>query len=220
MPLSGSPTIPTPDPDPSPEVFSAAEVAPRGALILKVRLDLDVATESAAREELVRRVEGARGPVVVDLTDRFMGVSGIRVLLAAGATADRRGAPFAVVGAPRWLRELAPALEIDDQLPFHPTVACALRALTGEPSAPGAGQDGDPTPDGRERSDGRAPAPVRYERLVLVRDGSLAGVDGSPDGADGALDDPLDRLSHTPPDGRDWPGRVRARREGSPTKWR
>jgi anti-anti-sigma regulatory factor len=196
MSASGPPSILAPDPDPALGVFSATEPAPGGALVLTVRLDLDVATEAAAGRELHARLAGRRGPVVVDLTDRFLGVSGIRVLLTASALADRVGAPFAVVGAPRWLRELAPVLEVDEQLPFFPTLDAALTELTGEPVRATAEQDAGAVQhlgvaagaEDRAASGGSGlPEVPRHERLVVVPDGTGdADADGTRDRPPGA----------------------------------
>ena len=102
------------------DVFDAVVLPGRDELVLRLRRELDVATEATARGELERRLHGVTRPVLVDLAGVFVGVSGIRVLLHAERITARAGVPCAVVAPPAWLSRLAPALGLEGRIAFRP----------------------------------------------------------------------------------------------------
>ena len=111
---------------PAPHARGAGDV-----LLLTTRLDLDLATEDDADREV--RAALLPGPGVagalLDVSAVFVGVAGIRVMLAGAERARAAGYSFVVVGAPAWLIELAPAIGAGS-LTFCPTVEHGL-AHTG-----------------------------------------------------------------------------------------
>jgi anti-anti-sigma regulatory factor len=98
------------------------------AVLLRARVDLDLATHAAARAELLAAVAGPGGALVLDLAGVFVGAVLVRDLVALSERASHTRVPVVVVAAPRWLAELAPRLDMPP-LRFADTVAEAVRAL-------------------------------------------------------------------------------------------
>jgi hypothetical protein len=71
----------------------------RRTLVLTALVDIDLATEAAARAEITAPDPGAPDGLVLDLSGVFVGVAAIRCI----RDATERGSALAVVGAPRWL---------------------------------------------------------------------------------------------------------------------
>jgi hypothetical protein len=110
-------------------VFDVGEFADvpgpgRRAVVLTARADLDMASEAAARAQIAEETVGAADAVLFDLTLVFVGAAAIRCV---GDAAER--IPLvAVVGAPRWLADLAAIAGIGP-LPFARTVPEAVAVL-------------------------------------------------------------------------------------------
>ena len=73
------------------------------ALLLTARVDLDLATEVAARRQLGQVARSGAMAVVLDLTGVFIGVAVLRCLRDLAAGRDGAGLPIVTVGAPSWL---------------------------------------------------------------------------------------------------------------------
>jgi hypothetical protein len=73
------------------------------ALLVTARLDLDVSTESAARQELRQVVRGSAAAVVLDLSGVFVGVTVLRCLRDLAGGRDGAGPAVVAVGGPAWL---------------------------------------------------------------------------------------------------------------------
>jgi hypothetical protein len=110
-------------------VFDVGELADvpgagRRAVVLTARADLDMASEAAARAQIAEQVVGVADAVLLDLTLVFVGATAIRCV---GDAAER--VPLvAVVGAPRWLADLAAMAGIGP-LSFTRTVPEAVAVL-------------------------------------------------------------------------------------------
>jgi len=96
----------------------------RQGVVLTARADLDMASETAARARIAERDVGAADAVLLDLTLVFVGAAAIRCV---GDAAERVPA-VAVVGAPRWLADLAARAGIGPLL-FGRTVPEAVAVL-------------------------------------------------------------------------------------------
>jgi anti-anti-sigma regulatory factor len=104
------------------------------ALLLTALVDLDLATSGRCRAELLEVAGGEGRAVVLDLRRVFVGAHVVRDLVALAERAGHAGRPVAVVGAPRWLVELAANLDMPP-VRFVDDVAAAvagLRAAAGE----------------------------------------------------------------------------------------
>ena len=96
---------------PEPEDFSIVTEDENGRLLVTVRGELDLAT-APELEAIVLPVLDAGGRVLLDLrTLEFMDSSGVRVLVAAHARAERDGERFAIV-RPRGESEVSRIIEV------------------------------------------------------------------------------------------------------------
>jgi hypothetical protein len=102
-------------------------------LLLTARADLDLTTAELARIELRRAVRGPVDAVLLDITRTYVGVTAIHLILEISQQV--RG-PLAVVGAPKWLVDTAPLLDLP-RVPHLRTVDAAIAALRldGRPEA-------------------------------------------------------------------------------------
>lgn len=98
------------------------------ASVLTAVVDLDVATEKLGLEQIRAVLPRAADAVIVDFSRVFVGVCGLRLVVAAVEQATRAGRPVAVVGAPSWMVKIARHLDVP-VIPFHPTTAAAVDAL-------------------------------------------------------------------------------------------
>jgi hypothetical protein len=97
-------------------------------VLLRARVDLDLATHAAARAEMLDAVSGPGGVLVLDLAGACVGAVFVSDLVALSEYAARRGTPVAVVAAPPWLVALTTRLDMPP-LRFADTVAAAVQAL-------------------------------------------------------------------------------------------
>jgi hypothetical protein len=127
------------------------------AVLLTARVDLDLATEAGALSEIRRVTAEPVDAALLDLSYAFVGVTVVRCLRELAAPAR----PVAVVGAPRWLVELAPRLDLP-ALPYLRTVSEAADRLraAGLPRQDGhllrdGHHDGQPHHDGHPHGEAR-----------------------------------------------------------------
>jgi hypothetical protein len=112
------------------------------AVLLSARQDLDLATIGTARAELVEACAGAGAAVLLDVTGVFVGVVLVRCLVELAERTSHARKSVAVIGAPGWLVELKPRLDMPP-LPFAATVDSAvaeLRAACGAVTGGPAGR--------------------------------------------------------------------------------
>jgi hypothetical protein len=98
------------------------------AVLLSARGDLDLATVDAARAEMLAACAGPGSALLLDVTGVFVGVVLARCLAELARRTDRVGKPVAVIGAPAWLVDLRPRLDVPPVL-FTDTVDAAVAAL-------------------------------------------------------------------------------------------
>ncbi|HWB67157.1 MAG TPA: STAS domain-containing protein [Mycobacteriales bacterium] len=87
------------------------------AVVLRVEVDLDIATEDRARRELQAAVAGSPGPgwlLMCFADDLFVDVRGVQLFVDAAADAVGLGRRLAVVAPPRSLRRIVSVLGIDE----------------------------------------------------------------------------------------------------------
>jgi anti-anti-sigma regulatory factor len=97
-------------------------------VLLRARVDLDLATRTAARAEMLDTVSGPGDALVLDLGRTFVGAALVRDLVALSEHATHTGKPVAVVAAPPWLVELTTRLDMPP-LRFADTVPAAVQEL-------------------------------------------------------------------------------------------
>jgi anti-anti-sigma factor len=84
---------------------------------VRLRGELDLATAPVLSEAL-RRLQGSREPVVLDLDElAFIDMSGLRVVLAAAGEALGEPGAFSVTRGSPQVRRLVELVQIDGQLP-------------------------------------------------------------------------------------------------------
>jgi anti-anti-sigma factor len=108
---------------PKPFVGAFATVrrpATAGATRLVLTGELDLVTAARARAS-IRRAQAESDVLICDLADLwFIDLTGLRVLLAAAADADRTGRRLLVVNAPATLCRMLRVLRLDDALETAP----------------------------------------------------------------------------------------------------
>jgi anti-sigma B factor antagonist len=99
----------------------------RGATVLALRGDVDVAKGLGLRDILGDLLGGPPGPLVVDLTDvRFLDSSGVGLLVTSHRRAAEDSRPFAVAGAGDAVRRTLQLTRTDRILNLHDTLGAAL----------------------------------------------------------------------------------------------
>jgi hypothetical protein len=111
----------------------------RGTLLTALT-DLDLATCHAARTELARAEARADKALVVDVSEVFVSVVALRVIVEALVVTTRRSIAFALVGAPHWMLKTVPHLDIPP-LPVYNTVTAAVADVRRTWSSTTAGAD-------------------------------------------------------------------------------
>ncbi len=106
-------------------VFDMSTV--RDALVLTACRDLDIATWRAASLQLDGLLSRCALPVVLDVTDVFVGVAALRVLLDVVDRYGRTGRPVGIVGVSRGIERLLAELGLPP-LPTFATIEAALEA--------------------------------------------------------------------------------------------
>jgi hypothetical protein len=97
-------------------------------VLLRARRDLDLATADAARAEMLDACGGSGAAVLLDVTGVFVGAVLIRCLAEVAERASRAGKPVVLIGAPGWLVDLQPRLDLPP-VPLVGTVDSAVAAL-------------------------------------------------------------------------------------------
>jgi hypothetical protein len=95
------------------------------ALLLTARTDLDLSTAELARAELRRAVRDPVDAVLLDITRAYVGVVAIHCIVEIRR---RVRGPVAVIGAPQWLVDTAPLLDLPP-VPHLRTVDAAIAVL-------------------------------------------------------------------------------------------
>jgi anti-anti-sigma regulatory factor len=100
----------------------------RSVSILTARVDLDIATEKAALEQVREVVSGTGDAMVVDLGGVFVGACGVGLVVTAVERAARARKPCAVVSAPQWMIHVAARLDVPP-ISFHDSLSSAVASL-------------------------------------------------------------------------------------------
>jgi anti-anti-sigma factor len=88
---------------------------PDGAVELKVRGELDLATADGFEERLGEAIDGADGTVVIDFSDcSFVDSVGVRALIRGGRRLDGSGRTLRVTGARAQVRDLFRLIVLDE----------------------------------------------------------------------------------------------------------
>lgn len=90
---------------------------PPNAVVMRARVDLDIAVEDRARAELQAACRAAPVPgwvLVCFEDDCFVDVRGVQIFLDAAAQAAVAGGRFGVVAPPRSLRRIVTVLGLDE----------------------------------------------------------------------------------------------------------
>jgi anti-anti-sigma factor len=88
--------------------------SPNGAVTLRVRAELDMATVEGFEPALERAIASSEGPVVVDFGDcRFVDSVGVRALMRGAHRLADAGRVMRVVGARDQVRELFDMIALD-----------------------------------------------------------------------------------------------------------
>jgi anti-anti-sigma factor len=88
---------------------------PHGAVELKVRGELYLATAEGFEEQLGDAIEGTDGTVVVDFSDcSFVDSVGVRALIRGGRRLDGSGRTLRVTGARAQVRDLFRLIVLDE----------------------------------------------------------------------------------------------------------
>jgi hypothetical protein len=103
----------------------------RHAVLLTARVDLDLATEAAARSQIGRIVRQPAAAVLLDLTDVFVGVAVLRCIRDIAGSRDGAGPTVVTVGAPSWLTAVEPLLGLPP-VQAADTVDAAVKALCAD----------------------------------------------------------------------------------------
>jgi anti-sigma B factor antagonist len=109
------------------------DVIETGAAELRLSLDgrLDASGAEAVETAFTAQVAGAPGHVLVDITGvSFAGSLGIRMLIAAGRVATRRGRQMVLVGPQAQVAEVFSIVALDDLIPVVADEAAALALLS------------------------------------------------------------------------------------------
>jgi hypothetical protein len=115
------------------------------AVLLSAREDLDLATVTAARAELLAACAAPGAALLLDVTGVFVGVVLVRCLAELVERSGRAGKAVVVIGAPGWLVDLRRRLSVPPVL-FADTVDAAVAALRpGQPVSAGRGPGGSAT---------------------------------------------------------------------------
>jgi len=102
----------------------------RGAVVVTVTGDVDMAPACSPREEVLDRLDHRPSALVVDLTGvTFFGSPGISALVAASRRAERLGVPFAVVADHRAVLRPLHVTGVAETLDVYATRAAAFAAL-------------------------------------------------------------------------------------------
>jgi hypothetical protein len=105
--------------------LSGVPAADQWALLLTARADLDLSTAAPARTEVRQACAGPVDAVLLDVTQAYVGVVVIHCMVEI---ARRVRGPLAVVGAPQWLVEAGPLLDLPPVRHLR-TVDAAVAAL-------------------------------------------------------------------------------------------
>jgi hypothetical protein len=103
-------------------------VAGQCTLLLTAVVDLDLTTCATAGAQLLDAANEPVQAVVLDLGAAFVGASFVRDLVALAERTTHTGRATAIAGAPAWLIDLAPRLDMPT-IPFADTVTAAIAAL-------------------------------------------------------------------------------------------
>ncbi|MGH2955709.1 MAG: STAS domain-containing protein [Solirubrobacterales bacterium] len=126
--MSATPT----DDVPRFEITSAA--AAKGARVVRIAGEIDIAHEEEVREALSSAIDEATAGVVVDLTDcGFIDSTGVRALLL-GREAQREQEDegrLAVAANSEQILRILSLMGVDKAIPVRPTVDEAIGELTG-----------------------------------------------------------------------------------------
>jgi anti-anti-sigma factor len=107
-------------------VDTPTDLAPRRTITLAALVDLDVASERRAREELAPLCSGAgdHQRIVLSIGERcFVDVRGVAVLVEAARAARRRDRELVIVAGPGSLRICVDALGLDTELRIAGSIA-------------------------------------------------------------------------------------------------
>lgn len=100
----------------------------QGASIVVLKGDVDLESSPAAREVLLKSVEGA-GKVLVDLSSvTYIDSSGVASLVEALQAAKRNGGRFALVAASDPTRRVLELARLDKVFTMHTTVDEGIKA--------------------------------------------------------------------------------------------
>jgi anti-sigma B factor antagonist len=103
----------------------------RGAIIVALHGDVDVAKGLGLRDLLGELLGGPPGPIVVDLSDvRFLDSSGVGLLVTSHRRAKEDGRGFAIAGAGDAVRRTLQLTRTDRILSLHDSLDDALTALS------------------------------------------------------------------------------------------
>ncbi|MCO1654615.1 STAS domain-containing protein [Pseudonocardia humida] len=115
-----------------------APIPGRHAVLLTARVDIDLSTRAAARDQLLDVASGPAEAVLMDLTGVFVGAVAVRDLVELAERTTHLGKPLVVIGAPPWLPVLAARLDMPP-LRFTASAEAAVSELRAVAAAADGG---------------------------------------------------------------------------------
>lgn len=136
MHIAPGPTVPSPPPEPSPPEFHSELLemtihhpGPR-ATVLRVAGEIDMLSADVLQQRITELLD-ERPDLVLDLSEiRFLGSSGLRVLMSSHEQAEARyGQLHVVTGTHRIVARAITVTAMDRVLRVHPDLDSAIAAL-------------------------------------------------------------------------------------------